>query len=144
LGEALVEATDRAGTGGDSHEGLRDFPHLVRARPSHEHLCQTFGDMRFIATVAFKLLDVELTFPISGHSNVLQPTSRCHPITGGGAVAVAFALGAAFSPRRSNERISLLTYHQFQDRPHGALSQGTQMLMKFLLLRQQVRRLLRF
>ncbi len=98
VGEALVEATDRAGTGSNSHEGLSDFPHLVRARPSHEHLRQTFGDMRLIATVAFKRLGVELTRTVSWDFDLLQPTSRGRQITGVGAVAIAFALGTAFSP----------------------------------------------
>jgi hypothetical protein len=40
LGEALVEATDRAGTGSNSHQGLSAFPDLVSARASYEHLRQ--------------------------------------------------------------------------------------------------------
>src|SRR6266446_2359039 len=78
LTEALVEAADRAGTGSDSQQGLSDFPHLVSARPSHEHLRQPFCDVRFIATVAFKRLRVELAFTISGHVDLLEPTSRGH------------------------------------------------------------------
>src|SRR5689334_2815282 len=74
LTEALVEVTDRAGTGSDSHEGLSDFPHFVGARSSHKHLCQPFGNVGFIALVAFKRLGVELTFPISGDIDVLEPT----------------------------------------------------------------------
>src|SRR6266702_5151754 len=95
LAEALVEATDRAGTGSDSQQGLSDFPHLVGARPSHEHLRQPFGDVRFIATVAFKGLGVELTFTISGHFDIFEPTSGCYQITAVGAVAVPFAFGTA-------------------------------------------------
>ena len=38
LGQALVEPTDRAGTRSDSQQRLSHFPHLVRARASHEHL----------------------------------------------------------------------------------------------------------
>ena len=64
LGEALVEPTDRAGAGSDSQQGLSHFPHLMRAHPSHEHLCQSFGDMRFIALVVFKGLGVELAFAV--------------------------------------------------------------------------------
>ena len=33
LGQALVEATDRAGAGSRSQQGLSHFPHLVSARP---------------------------------------------------------------------------------------------------------------
>ena len=51
-------------TSSDSHEGFGDLSDLVRAHPSHEHLRQSFGNMRFIATVAFKGLRMELTFPI--------------------------------------------------------------------------------
>jgi hypothetical protein len=61
LGQALVEATDGAGTGSDSHEGFGDFSDLVGAHPGHEHLHQPLGDVGFIATVAFKGLGVELT-----------------------------------------------------------------------------------
>ena len=60
LGEALVEATDRAGAGRDSQQGVSNFSHLVGARPSHEHLGESLCDMRFIAAVAFKRLSVEL------------------------------------------------------------------------------------
>src|SRR5207244_7676316 len=73
LGQTLVEATDRAGTGSNSQQGLSHFPHLVGACPSHEHLRQPFGDMRFIATVAFKGLRVELAFTVSGHVDLLEP-----------------------------------------------------------------------
>jgi hypothetical protein len=59
----------------------------------------------FIATVVFKGLGVELTFTISGHFDVFEPTGRCHQITGVGAVAIAFAFGAAFSPGRPDEGI---------------------------------------
>ncbi len=41
LGEALVEATDGAGTRGDSQQGLGYFPHFVGARPSDKHLRQS-------------------------------------------------------------------------------------------------------
>jgi hypothetical protein len=105
LGQALVEPTDRAGTRSDSQQRLSHFPHLVRARASHEHLRESFGDMGFIAAVTVKDLGMELTFPISGDVDVLEPTRRCHQITGVGAVAIAFALRAAFSPGRSNEGI---------------------------------------
>jgi hypothetical protein len=61
--------------------------------------------MRFIATVAFKGRRVELTFTVSGHFEVLEPTRGCDEITGIGAVAISFALGTTFSPRDSDERI---------------------------------------
>src|SRR5260370_11258972 len=105
LGEALVEPTDRAGAGSDSQQGLSHFPHLMRAHPSHEHLCQSLSDMRFIATVALKGLGMELTFTISGDLDLLEPTRRCGQITAVGAVAIAFTLGTAFSPCGSNEGI---------------------------------------
>jgi hypothetical protein len=47
--------------------------------------------MRFVATVAFKRLSVELTFSVSGDFDLLEPTSRCHQIAGVGAVAIALA-----------------------------------------------------
>ena len=99
--------------------------------------------MRLIATVAFKGLGVELTFPISGHFQILEPTCRGHQITSVGAEALAFAVGTAFSPGGPNEGSKFLVPHQFDHRAHRALSKGTQMLVKFLLLRQRVRRWLR-
>src|SRR6266568_8715194 len=91
LGEGLVEATDRTGTGSHSQQGLSDFPNLVSARPGHEHLREPFGDMWFVATVAFKSLGVELTLTISGHFNLFEPTRGCHQIAAVGAVAIPFA-----------------------------------------------------
>jgi hypothetical protein len=64
LGERLVQATDRAGTGSHAHEGLGHCPHLLSADPSDKHLCQSFCNMRFIAAVAFERLSMELTFTI--------------------------------------------------------------------------------
>src|SRR5215468_7911091 len=76
-GQALVEATDRTGTGSNSQERLSHFPYLMRARAGHEHLRQPFCDVGFITTVAVKDLGVELTFPISGDFEVLKPTAGC-------------------------------------------------------------------
>src|SRR5258708_34297673 len=75
LGQALVEATDRAGTGSDSQQGLSHFSDFVRARSCDKHLGESFGDVRFIAAVAFKRLGVELAFPISRHLESFDPTS---------------------------------------------------------------------
>src|SRR6266700_7508579 len=111
VGAALIEATDRAGTGSHSHQGLRDFPNLVGTRPGDKHLGESFGNVRFIATVAFKRLGVELPFPISGDVDIREPTSRCPQITRVGTVAVPFALGAALSPARSNKLVELFTHH---------------------------------
>ncbi len=47
LGEALVEATDRASTGSNTHEGFGDFTHLVSTRASYEHLGQALGHLLF-------------------------------------------------------------------------------------------------
>ena len=80
LGEALVEPTDGAGTGSHSQQCLGDFPHLVRARAGDEHLRQSFGNVWFIATVAFKRLGVEVAFAISGHFEIREPTRRCHQV----------------------------------------------------------------
>jgi hypothetical protein len=50
---------------------------------------------------------------------------------------------SAFSPISTNEGIELLAHGQFDHRAHGALSESTQMLLKFVLLGQQVGRWLR-
>jgi len=70
----------------------------VRAGSGHEHLGESFGDVGLIATVAFKDLGVELTFPISWHFEILDPTGRGDQITGVGAVAVPFAAASYIRP----------------------------------------------
>jgi len=64
VSEALIETTDRAGTGSDSHEGLSHFPDLMRTRSSHKHLRQSYGDVRLIATAAVGS-KIELSFSSS-------------------------------------------------------------------------------
>ena len=78
---------------------------MSRACPSHEHLGQPLCDVRFIARVSLKGLCVELPFPIPGHMDVLDPTGGGDQITGVGAVAIPFALGAALTPGDPDERI---------------------------------------
>jgi hypothetical protein len=78
---------------------------MSRACACHEHLRQPFGDVRFIATVAFKDLGVELAFPIAGNLEIFDPASRCGQIAAVVAIAVAFALGATFSPCDCDEGI---------------------------------------
>jgi hypothetical protein len=108
LGQVLVEATDRTGAGSHSQQRLGHFSYLMGARPSDEHLRQSFCNMRFIAPVAVKRLGVELALPISRHLDIFEPASGCDQIAGVGAVAIAFALGTTFSPRGSDESIELL------------------------------------
>ena len=62
-------------TSSHSQHGLSDFSHLVGTRPSDEHLRQSFGNLRFIATVAVKGLRVELTFSISGNVEIFDAAS---------------------------------------------------------------------
>ena len=92
-------------TSSDSHQGFGDFPYLVGTHPGHEHLHQPVRDVWFIATVAFKCLGVKLTRAIARDFDLLQPTGRSDQIAGVGAIAIPVALGAAFSPGGSNERV---------------------------------------
>jgi hypothetical protein len=55
---------------------------------------------------------------------VLESTRGGHQITGVGAVAIAFALGAPFSPNDSKELIKLFTHHFLDHHPHGSPSQS--------------------
>ena len=105
LAEGVVEATDRAGAGSDSHESMGHFSDLVRARASHKHLGEPFCNVGFIAAVALKGLRVELARAISGDFQVLKSASRGDQVARVVAVAVAFALGTALSPRDSDERL---------------------------------------
>jgi len=93
--------------------------------------------MRFIAAVAFKDPAVELAFSISGHLEVFETARRCRQFAHVGAIAIAFAFGVTFSPGCSYESVQLLAHHQFQDGPHGALSQSSQVLVEFLLFWQK-------
>ncbi len=113
LTEALVEAADRAGTGSDSQQGLSDFSHFVGAHSGYKHLAESFGDVRFVALVAFKGLRVELAFSISRDLEILESARRCAQIARIAAVAVAFALGATLAPGCSNELVELFTHHRF-------------------------------
>ncbi len=74
LGERLIQAADRAGAGSDAHQGVGDFSYLMGTRSGHEHLRQPFCNMGLIATVALKGLRVKLSFTISGHLDLLEPT----------------------------------------------------------------------
>src|SRR5260370_28718617 len=59
-------------TSSHSQQSLSHFSHFVRADSSHEHLRESFGDVRFIPLVAFKGLGMELAFPVSGHASDLR------------------------------------------------------------------------
>src|SRR5438045_3403417 len=72
LGKRLIEATNGTSTGGDSQQRLSHFSHFMRAHPSHKHLREPFGNVRFIALVAFKGLSVELAFPVSGYLELFE------------------------------------------------------------------------
>jgi len=95
--------------------------------------------VRFIAIVPFKGLRVKLTGTISGHSDVLESTSRGHQVSGVSAIAIAFALGATFSPGCSNELVELFTHHGFDHDPHGAQGECPQVLMEDVLIWQDGR-----
>ena len=58
-------------------------------------------------------------------ADVLESTSGGHQITRLGAVAIAFTLGATFSPNYSKELIELFTHHFLDHHPHCSTSQGT-------------------
>src|SRR5712691_1355123 len=134
LGERLVQATDRAGAGSNPQERLGHFSHFMGTRPGDKHLGQSFGNVRFIATVAVKDLAVKVPFAVSGDFDLLKPTRGGHQIARVVAIAVPFALRATLSPGRSNELVELFTHHRFYHDPHGALRERTQVLMEDLLV----------
>ena len=107
---------------------------MSRACPGHKHLGESFRNVRFIATVAFKRLCMELTRAVSGDLKILEPTSRGHQVARVVAIAVPFALGGTLSPGRSNELIELFTHHGFYHDPHSALGERTQVVMEDLLV----------
>src|SRR5437667_9481960 len=121
LGEALVEATDCAGTGRDSQQGLCHFSYLMGTGPSHEHLGESLGDVRIIATVALKGLRVELTGAVSRHVELLKPTSRATEVAGIEAIAEPFALRARRCQAHSNALIVLFPHLRLGQHPQRAL-----------------------
>lgn len=64
FGQGLVEPAHRAGTGGNSHQGLSDLPNFLRAHSLHKHLGQCFCHLRFIPLVALEDLAMERSLPI--------------------------------------------------------------------------------
>ena len=76
LGQALVEATNGAGTGRHSHERLGHLSDFMGTGPSYKHLRESLGNVRLIATVAVKDLRVELAFTVSRHFDLLDATGR--------------------------------------------------------------------
>src|SRR5437016_9008587 len=91
--QAVIEPTDGTGAGSDSHEGLSHFSNFVGARPTAKHLRQAFCHLLFITTRAIKELGVELSFTVSGHFQILDPTRGGCQITARAAVAVSFPFG---------------------------------------------------
>ena len=100
-------------TSSDSQQRLGHFAHFMGARSADKHLGQSFGNVGLIAAIAFKGLRVELTFTISGDSDVFEPTGRCHQVADVGTVAIPFTFRATFSPSGSNKRIQLLAHDDF-------------------------------
>ncbi len=64
--------------------------------------------IRGIATVAFKLLSVELAFPVSRHLEIFDATGSSDQIRGVGAVVVPSTLGTAFSPAHNGLWLPLI------------------------------------
>src|SRR6266487_180142 len=97
----------------------------------------SFGNVRFITAVAFKSLRVEVPFTISGNFEIFDAARRCCQIARVVAVAISFALGAAFSPSHADKRIEFLSYDCFQHHTNGTSGQFAQILLERLLVRQR-------
>src|SRR5260221_11663776 len=93
--------------------------------------------MRFIAAVTLKHLRVEVTFPVSGHLDLLEPTRRGDQIAGVVAVSIPFALEATFSPSDPDERIEVLAHHVLPHHANGAAGQFAQIMLERLLVGQR-------
>ncbi len=105
LRERVVQTTDRARAGSDTHQRLGHFPDFLRAHSGHEHLGESFGDVGFIATVAFEGLGVVLAFTVAGHLDLFESTRRRNQIAGIGTIAIAFAFRTTLSPGHSEELV---------------------------------------
>jgi hypothetical protein len=128
-------------TWGNSHQGFSHCPYFVGACASNEHVGQALGHLRLIATIALEDLGMEPALTIAGNLQVLDPARRGDQITSVGAVTIALALGTAFSPPDSDERVELFTHHIFQHHANGPAGQFVQMLPKFVLIGQSWGRL---
>jgi hypothetical protein len=103
------------------------------ARPRDKHLRQAFCHLRFVATIAINQLGVELSFPVSGHFQLLDLTGGGRQITRIAAVAVAFAFGGTLSPLGSHKLGQFFAHDFFHHHLHGSTDVCTQLLMKGLL-----------
>ena len=100
------------------------------ARPRDKHLGQAFCHLLFVTTRAIKELGVELAFPVSGHFQLLDPTSGGCQITRRAAVAGAFAFGGTLSPLGSHKPGQFFAHDFFHHHLHGSTDLCTQRLMK--------------
>src|SRR5258708_15005464 len=80
--QGLVEATRCHGAGGNSHQGVSNFPHVMRAHSFHKHLGERFGRLWFLPAGALKYLAVKRAFPISGPTEIGKAPCGSDQITG--------------------------------------------------------------
>src|SRR6266487_6586244 len=73
--QAVIEPTDGTSARRYSQERLSDFSHFVGAGPTDKHLGQAVCHLLFVTTITIKELGVELSFPVSGHFQILDLTS---------------------------------------------------------------------
>src|SRR5579884_507360 len=72
LGQALVEATDSAGRGRDSHQFFSHFPNFMGADSTDKHLGQCLSDLWGVPIVAFEDLSAKLSFTIPRNFEILN------------------------------------------------------------------------
>ena len=138
LGQRLVEATDRTGDFEPLPAGFEPRPpQISRTHPGYEHLRESFGDVWFIATIAFKGLCMKLTLAISGNLQIFDATRGSDEIAVIEAVAISFPFGTTLSPADSNEAVSFLAHDALQPHANGIAGQFTQILSESLLVRQR-------
>src|SRR5216683_7697016 len=130
LGQRLIQTTHGTGAGCDSHERLGHFSHLPRTCSRHEHFCQSFGYLWFVATVAIEDLCVKLAFTISGNLKVLNTPCGSHQISLVIPVTISFAFRATLSPPHSKQGLQFFTHHPFQQCSHSFLCEIAQILPK--------------
>jgi hypothetical protein len=131
--QGVVETTHCAGTRGNSHQGLSDFPYFMRAYSFHKHLSERFSHLRFISVVTLEDLTVECPFSISGDLKILKASCGGYQITGVRTIAIAATSGSAFSPGCPNALFQLFTHDLFEQHLDGTHRQVPEILTKILL-----------
>ncbi|HEX6481756.1 MAG TPA: hypothetical protein VF043_23180 [Ktedonobacteraceae bacterium] len=122
--QILVEAADGAGDFRPHPSAFgRLLPRMSGAHSGYEHVRESLGHLRLIATISLKDLRMELALAVSRYVQRLNATRRRTQVAGVVPIAIALPLGAALSPSDADQRVELLAHHPFQYHANSPTSQ---------------------